>query len=410
MGIVALLRRPRVAWWAWGAFSALWLVLHFLNHPKMLDLAVYRAEGEALRHGLGLYGNIGAPFDLQGTYPPFATMVFVALTLVPLTACYVLAGVANLVLVVVAVALARRLIGPERVPAEFVPLLSAALIWAEPVYLTLHYGQINLLLLVLVLADVAAPPTARFRGVGVGLAAAIKVTPALFVVYLLLTRRFRFAGTAAATAAAATLVSAAVRPSETWRFWTDLVFHTNRVGNVASPENQSLRGVLARALGRMEPGTVGAIVTAAALVAGLAVAVACYRRLGEPWGVCAAAVTGLLVSPVSWSHHWVWCIPIAVMIVAALRAHAPGARWAATAFAATFASYSFWFFKSDPQANLHMNPVDQLRSLPYALFGVAFLAVAGAVAGRHEEVRRPLAAAARGEVQYGPSTGSFGRT
>ncbi|TAM83131.1 MAG: DUF2029 domain-containing protein [Jatrophihabitans sp.] len=408
--LLATIRRPRAAWSIWAGCAALWMVLHFVNHPAMLDLAVYRSEGDALRHGLALYGNIGAPFDLKGTYPPFATMLFVPLTAVPLTVCYLAAGLANLALIVAAVALTRRLLGPERLPAESVPLISAALIWVEPVYLTLHYGQINLALLVLVLWDLTAPVGARRGGIGIGLAAAIKVTPGLLIVYLLLTRRWRAAATAVGTALAATLVSAAVRPAETWRFWTDLVFRTDRVGNVASPENQSLRGVLARALGRMDPGTLGLLLTAVVVVAGLAAGVVAYRSLGEPAGVCAASITGLLVSPVSWSHHWVWCVPIAVALVAAVRSGTRGARIATAGYLVTFASYTFWFFKSDPQANLHMSAIDQARSAPFVVFGLVFLGASAAVAARRRATAATVGPVSRAERQYGPSRGSLGRT
>lgn len=417
MNGVAVLRRPRVAWSVWAAFAALWLVLHFVNHPTMLDLAVYRAEGTAMRDGLPLYGDIHAPFHLHGTYPPFAALVFVALTVVPLAVCYALVGVANLLLIVAAVALTRRMLGTHRLPAEFVPLLAAALIWVEPVYLTLHFGQINLLLLVLVLWDVAQPATSRRRGIGIGLAAAIKVTPALFIVYLVLTRRFRFAATAAITAAAATLLSLAVRPGETVRFWTHLIFETSRVGNVANPDNQSVRGVLVRAVGRFDLGVAAAAVTAVVLVAGLACSVVAYRRAGEPLGLCAAGVTSLLVSPISWSHHWVWCVPIAVIVAAALVARSRAAWFAAAGYALTFATYTFWSYASNRQQNLHMSVGGQLLSVPYVAFGLAFLAVVAVIATQRSASDRgaPSGAADRPApvepaAQYGPSTGSCGWT
>ena len=404
----AALARPAVAWSVFAAAAALWLVLHFLNHPAMLDLEVYRSEGFALRHGSNLYGDIHAPFHLRGTYPPFAAMLFVPLTVLPLGLCYALAGVGNLALIAAAVALTRRLAGPRRLPAVAVPLLAAAAIWLEPVYLTLHYGQINLLLLALVLWDFARPSGAPGRGVGLGLAAAIKVTPALLVVYLLLTRRFRFAATAAGTAVVATLLSLALRPHQTWRFWTDLVFRTDRVGNTANPDNQSVHGLLVRALGRVDLGAAGAVATALVLAAGLACAVLAFRRSGEPLGVCAAAVTGLLVSPISWSHHWVWCIPIGVLVAVGVIERRAGAWLAALGYVATFATYTFWSFASYQPANLQMPVADQLRSAIYVAFGVALLAVAALSTGRrpvradgrrsgdacrrHRDTRRPSGA------------------
>jgi alpha-1,2-mannosyltransferase len=374
------MRRALVlAWVVCIASAASWAAVHYVRHPHMLDLTVYRTEGFAFRHGAGLYGPIGAPYDLRATYPPFAVICFAALTVLPLTLCFALAGLANLALLATAVEFMRRLVALHVgvVSAVAVPLVIAVAIWSEPVFATLHFGQINLLILVLVLWDFTRPSNATYRGVALGLATALKVTPALFVLYLLLTRRFRFAGTAAATFGAATLVGLAFRPHETARFWTSLVFSTKRVGSVANPANQSLRGVLVRAAHRLDVGAAGAALSLVVAAIGLACSVHAYRRRGEAWGVCTAGVTGLLVSPISWSHHWVWCAPIAVLFWGVAQTAERRVRYGLAAALLVFVSYLVSAtYPPHQYRDLHMSAWAQLIAMPYVLFGVLFLVLA----------------------------------
>src|SRR5207247_8101709 len=109
-------------------------------------------------------------------------------------------------------------------------------------------GQINLILILLVLLDllIGVPRKARWTGVGIGLATAIKLTPAVFIIYLLITRRWRAAAVATATAAGATLLATAFAPGDSWRFWTHSLWDTGHIGRLDRTANQSLLGALAR--------------------------------------------------------------------------------------------------------------------------------------------------------------------
>ncbi|SHF55771.1 alpha-1,2-mannosyltransferase [Jatrophihabitans endophyticus] len=293
-----------------------YLVVRAAVHPSMIDFAVYRIEGDAVRHGIGLYGHLATPEGLLATYPPFAAIVFVPVALLPWTLAQVLVNVGNLALLWLVSWQSCRLVG---VPRDAVPataaLLAAVAIWAEPVYTTLGNGQLNLALLALVLADFTAAPSSRLRGVGVGLAAGLKVTPIVFVAYLLFTRRYRAAATATATFVATIGVSAAVAPSDTWRYWTHYLYDTSRVGELANSTNQSVQGVLARLTRADElvPGLgLSCLVLAAA---GFAVGVLAGRRLGDAQGLTCTAVAGLLGSPIAWTHHWVWCVPLTAFVL-----------------------------------------------------------------------------------------------
>ena len=136
------------------------------------------------------------------------------------------------------------------------------------------------------------------------------MTPGIFVVYLLVTRRFRAALGAVGTLLATLVVSAALAPSSTWGYWTHHVFDAARVGRLENSLNQTVHGWIVRATHTLDTGALGTVATVVVGVVGLAAAAYCYRRLGDGWGLLVAALTGLVMSPISWSHHWVWCVPL----------------------------------------------------------------------------------------------------
>lgn len=362
------------------SFAVFWCAQR-AAHVSMIDLMVYRAEGETVRAGGDLYALRTTEAHLPTTYPPFAALLFTPLTLLDTASMRTLATAGNLALLVGFVALSLRLVGHTHV--ERVWWVSAAAVWCEPVWTTLRYGQINLLLAVLVLWDLSRRPGHRWAGAGIGIAAAVKLTPALFAVFLLLTgaveymRRgsagpwLRHARGAAVAFAGATLLAAAVLPYDSWRFWTRMVFEAGRVGLVEDTANQSLRGVLARLLHTTEPGVWWAATAAVAGTVGLTLAVAAELRGGRAWAVAACAVTALLVSPVSWSHHWVWCVPMVLLLTTA-------SRTAALCTALAFCSYALWWVPHGPgRLELHQTGAESTLSALYVGAGFAFLALAG---------------------------------
>ncbi|UUU22075.1 glycosyltransferase 87 family protein [Streptomyces sp. DSM 40750] len=359
------------------SFAGFWIAQRAAD-VSMIDLMVYRAEGETVRAGGDLYALRATEAELPTTYPPFAALLFTPLTLPDPAALRTLATAGNLALLVGFVGLSLRIAGHARV--ETVWWVAAVAVWCEPVWTTLRYGQVNLLLAVLVLWDLSRPPGHRWAGVGIGLAAAVKLTPGLFAVFLLATglaawarRRaggpwLRHARGAAVTFAAATLLAAAVLPYDSWRFWTRMVFAAGRVGHPEDTANQALRGALARLLHTPEPGAWWIALAAVTGALGLAVAVAAELRGRRGRGVTACAVTALLICPVSWSHHWVWCVPV-VLVTARRRAVAVG-------MALVFCSYALWWVPHGPgRLELGQNGVELTLSALYATAGLLFLAL-----------------------------------
>jgi alpha-1,2-mannosyltransferase len=188
----------------------------------------------------------------------------------------------------------------------------------DPVRTTLYLGQINLLLLALVVGDVLGRPESRWRGVGVGIAAAVKLTPLVFVVFLLVVGRRRAAGTGLAVFAAAAAVGFLVAPGDSVAYWLDGTFAAaDRISPVVSDANHSLSGMLAR-LGVTGPLPI--LVAAALGLAAFALAARAYRAGQELLAVVICGLSSAALAPFAWSHHWVWVVPLLVLL-----AHAAGA-------------------------------------------------------------------------------------
>ncbi|MEU3191931.1 glycosyltransferase 87 family protein [Streptomyces sp. NPDC006992] len=431
-----LLRRPTAPALAVSllSFAAFWAAQRTTD-PSMIDLMVYRAEGRAVLDGHDLYAMRATYADLPATYPPFAALLFLPLTLPDVPVLRAAATVSGLVLLVALAHLSLRLLHrPLHVPRPAAALgVAAVAVWCEPVWTTLRYGQINLLVATLVLWDLTRRPGQRWAGTGIGVAAGIKLTPGLFAVFLALhglvlhrlarsrprhpdrqdgpsgpDRRdgppwnpwLRQAAVAAAAFLGTALLSALLLPHDFLRFWGGAVLRSDRVGRAELTDNQSLNGVAARLLHTGDPGGLwlGLALLAAALGLGAAVAAALAGRRGLPnaaaWSTTACAVTMLLISPISWSHHWVWCLPLTLLLaVEAQRRRS--LRWSAGALLAAlvFWSYVPWWVPRDPNAprppELRQNGAEILLSACYPLAGAVFLAVTAVVALRVLCGRRP---------------------
>ncbi|MFF0224915.1 glycosyltransferase 87 family protein [Streptomyces sp. NPDC004629] len=329
----------------------------------MADALVYRAEGEAVVHGGDLYGFTVTEWRLPATYPPFAAVLFVPATWIPVPAMKAAFVAGNVLLLAHLVVLSARLAG-RTARAPQVCAATALALWLEPVFQTVLFGQINLALACLVLWDLTRPPGARARGLALGVAAGIKLTPAVFVVHLLLTGRRREAATATAGFATTLAVGAVLLPAASADFWTGGLFETGRVGKVWIVDNQSLPGLIARAAGDQAPGAAWALPVAVVAVAGLWSAA---RATRERHGILLAAGTALLVSPISWSHHWVWCVPLIAVLLA------EGRVPLAALTAAVFTARTMWLLPHEGDLDLRLAWWQQPLASPYPLLALALL-------------------------------------
>lgn len=307
------------------------------------DLAIYRAGGDAVVHRTGVYDG-PILFGMQFTYTPFAAIVFAPLALLTQSAANVVWWSATFLALAATVALSFKSLGYrlDRRVGLLSVLLAVAATALEPVRTTVWLGQVNVFLMLLVLWDLTRPDGSRLRGVGVGVATGIKLTPGFFLVYLAVTRQWRSCVTALGALAATVAVGFAAIPGDALSYWTGQFRSTERVGPVDAPSNQSVNGVLGQLLrfydvarysnpdnaGVFEPPTWMWLLFAVPAVAlGVAAARVAHRREHELLAVVLTGMTAATVSPFSWGHHWVWFVPLFVLALHFALTSAARLRW-----------------------------------------------------------------------------------
>jgi alpha-1,2-mannosyltransferase len=297
---------------AWAL--AVWSVLGDL--PGFIDLTVYRAGGHAWASGIPLYGPefpaLVELLQLPFTYPPISAVLFALLAVLPFPVAAVLLAAASLVcLAGVGRLIAQRLEADRRRAAQLAVAAVVLGTVTEPVRETLSFGQVNLLLMGLVVADCLLPRTPWPRGSLIGIAAAIKLTPAMFVLFFLAHRQWRPVLVAGASFTVVTLIGFLAAPTDSVTYWFGGVLSDpSRIGSPGFASNQSLAGMLHR---WWLPAPWHTVVWLPAVLVVLAagwVAVSRLRGRGQDVAaLLAVAAVGLLASPVSWSHHYVWVVP-----------------------------------------------------------------------------------------------------
>ena len=176
------------------------------------------------------------------TYPPFAALLFAPVSVVPFGGWQVVLLVTGLVSLVLAVRGALELAG-RVVPSVLLAMCAAAL-WLEPVVATFLFGQLNLVLLAIVMVDLSRSDSARWKGVGIGIAAGIKLTPLLFVPYLWFSGRRHAAIVAASVFAGTLAVGFAMLPTDSAKYWGGRFVQAGDAPDRLV--NQSLNGALRR--------------------------------------------------------------------------------------------------------------------------------------------------------------------
>ncbi len=299
---------------------------------NFVDLHVYVGGAATLGRPGELYDYVYADqtpdFPLPFTYPPFAAVVFYPLTLVPfgLLALAWQLGIVAALYGVVRTSQRLLTVAPRHDPRRVAMLWTAAGIWTEPLRSTFDYGQVNV---VLVLAVLGAVYSSRWwlSGLLVGLAAGVKLTPAVSGLYFLGARRWGAAVFSAVVFFATVGLSLLLVGDQARYYFTDLLGDADRVGPVGTSFNQSWRGAISRILGYdagYGPWVLAGIVVTAAL------ALVAWRAVGGAQDRLAAIVIvqlfGLLLSPISWTHHWVWVIPLMIWLLHGPLARRLGAR------------------------------------------------------------------------------------
>jgi len=354
---------------------------HATDH---LDLQVYRIGAQVWMHGGSLYGTIPVTPDgaaLLFTYPPISAILFTPFELMPLAVAGLVLTVINVALVAAVlyrVLLTLNVSVDRRRMVWLVGLILPVALYIEPIRSTISYGQVNLILMALVVFDCLSVSPRWPRGSLIGLAAAIKLTPIVFVLYLLLNRDVRSAIRAVAAFVLVTGVGFLLAWQDSVKFWGSAVWDSGRVGPAIYAGNQSISGMLGRydmpahLRSALYPLLCGLVVVLAALAVRKA-----FAADRPVWALFFNALMGLLVSPIAWTHHWVWMVPgvIALWVVG----RAAGARlpvYLAVGGGVMIALAPEWWLPHGGNLELRWSLWEQVVGSEYTIYAIAVLVLA----------------------------------
>lgn len=372
-----------------------------------IDFDIYRM-GAGNVSGRHLYDTrlprslMGGPRGMRFTYPPFAALLFWPFTLFSVSIGQLSWSVINAAALAVLIAVSIKAVRPgwpwQRAWITAAVVLYPAL-WLDPALLTLDYGQVNLLIAAMILSDLTLR-TPLPRGVAVGIAAAVKLTPLIFIPFLLLARQYRAGVTALSSFLACTLAAYAIAPAASSQYWLASMLDSRRYGNVLYISNQDLRSALQRIAGAASPAALAAVAVAVVAIGGLIAAAAAYRNSSPMLGIVTCAATGLVISPVSWSHHYVWVVP-AMAWMALGEDRPPAGPWLAVLTGLLFWSGPIWWV-SDPQTG-YGGFLTFLEGNSYLLAAVTFVAGSAIRAvRRHRPLWHPRVPAHQGQTAEPP--------
>jgi alpha-1,2-mannosyltransferase len=297
------LRRLGAAAGLFTCSLTLFLLSPLGHHWPFVDLTIYRSAGQAVIDGSHLY-DLRFFERLPFTYPPVSGLALAPLAMVPDAMARGLMTAISISLLPLTLRWALELppaaswvARDRRMPLALAA--AAAALWLEPTWTALRYGQIDMVIAALVLFDLSRPAHARAKGIGIGVATGLKLTPAIFVVYLLVTRRYRAAAVSLGVVAGTVAAGFAAMPQDAAQFWSGAFADPGRVGRIENAANQTLRGAFARLMHTLDVQAVWLPTAAVVGIVGLTVAARAGRRRDDAAGFCFCALTGLLISPVS---------------------------------------------------------------------------------------------------------------
>jgi alpha-1,2-mannosyltransferase len=333
-----------------AASAGLYLAV-LATHPaistlKGFDLRVYLMGGVLARTDPARLYTWQQQPGIQFTYTPFAALVFALITAVPFRVLMDVAALVSTAALVVTVSIAFRELGWRGTARTGATLLAVGIaFWLEPVQRTLYLGQIELVQMALIVWDLCQPDRRWWKGAVTGILAGIKLVPLIFIAYLLITGRVRQAAVAGTAFVATVIAGFAVLPHQSVQWWLRGYFvRADRTGFVGGMENQSLRGLLTRLAGSVASGQPAWLAAALATgILGLAAAAILHRSGYTFAGLMTCALTALLISPISWDHHWVWVVPgLIAGVDAALRAGGPLRAAGLAAAAVVVVAFGAW--------------------------------------------------------------------
>jgi alpha-1,2-mannosyltransferase len=252
----------------------------------------------------------------------------------------------------------------------------------DPVQITLFLGQVNLLLMLLVIADLVVLRNNKWMGIGIGLATAVKLTPGIFFIYLLATKRYRAAVTGILMFATVSLLALAIAPGDSVTYWGGEAYQLNRFQGAEDIHSQSILSFTVRALhGADSAMVVGVVLSVLVGITGVWLAAVCSRHIDDMVGIGMCGLAGTVASPIAWGHYWVWVVPIIVAsAVLAWRNKSWPAWLGVLALTAIFYLRPYEYgLPLDTESAVRLDVSQILRAGSYTLASIAIMIVVAAI-------------------------------
>jgi alpha-1,2-mannosyltransferase len=287
-----------------------------IGHSYPCDFEVYRLAGHSIVHGDGIYDTLTTGCHLKFTYTPFAAVIFAPFSFLGPAAFAVWTALSLIALWRVVTLLLSR--SAVRISGVSVPQLAALIMLLvlplEPFVKTLWYGQVNVLLMWLIVESFFGPAK-RYNPVFLAIATAMKITPAVFALLFITVRTNRDRLLLLLTGLTTVALGIVIEPHQAINYWTKLLFNADRVGPTEYVYNQSINGMLWRIFGDGGLRTLWLILVIVILVSGFVVAHIMWRSNQQVWAVGVIGLTTLLISPISWSHHYVVILIVLIALL-----------------------------------------------------------------------------------------------
>ena len=337
--------------WAWplslAAVAFIGATMLALFHQQ-LDLSTYLLGG-AHAPSNDLF-TVTYPTDHLGfTYPPFSALLFAPFAHFPTRACEVAFSWINLGALFGLIAVSLRAVCAaldKRTILWWALALVLPVVLFDPVRQTFLLGQVNIILALMIVADLTLDLPIP-RGILVGLAAAIKVTPIILIPYLFLTRQGRSGVRAIAAFVGAGLLATAVNASTSWSYWTHYIRDPQRAGMLSWIGNQGVLGAVERTLGHTVTTPTTFVIVLSVGVVGLLIAAGAHRCSSPVLGLLVVEATESLASPVSWSHHFIWMVLLVAWLALAEDRPRYG-EWYALGTAVLLWAAPYWWVPHGP--------------------------------------------------------------
>jgi len=359
-------RKPSLALVAMAGVvgALLWLRWGGIRKGIWVDLDVYARGADAVIHHQPLYDV--SVHGLLFTYPPFAAVLFTPLELLGNIGARWALTLASIVCYALIVILCARRLGMRPVIAGLVGLAGLTF---EPFLRTILLGQINLVLIALVVVDCLVVP-ARYRGMLIGVAAGIKLVPGAFILFLVIKREWGAVGRAVAAFVISVAVGGLLAPRDSWLFWGGGFINLSRFGPAAilGGDNQSLNAAFMRLSHDLTPPSMVVLaMSVGAMALGLVAAKRQIDAGNDVNGLVCIAFASLLASPVSWTHHWVWAVVALLVLVQSRR------RLAAAVLGVIFLVGPMWLARPGQLRELTQNWWQAAACLSYVVVGLTYL-------------------------------------